>query len=104
VGKRTFAWDPNAKGPNINLLNGNLTANKKQAEDYQTVLGTVEISSGKHYWEVKIEKFVEIDDIIIGISQKGIDINQRPFDTGKFWGWICTGGRKLYPSQPGGPA
>ena len=68
------------------------------------MLGTVEISSGQHYWEIKIEKFVELDDIIIGVSLKGIDINQRPFDTGKFWGWICTGGRKLFPSSPGGPA
>jgi hypothetical protein len=32
-----------------------------------------------------------------------MDIHARPFDTGKFWGWICTGGRKIYPSAPGGP-
>jgi hypothetical protein len=37
------------------------------------------------------------------VSQKGMDIRSRPFETGKFWGWICTGGRKIYPSQPGGP-
>jgi len=24
------------------------------------------------------------------------------FETGKFYGWICTGGRKIYPSAPGG--
>ena len=75
VGKRSFTWDPNAKGPTINLLNGNLTANKKQEVDYQTVLGSIDISSGVHYWEIKIEKFVELDDIIIGVSQKGIDLN-----------------------------
>jgi len=27
-----------------------------------------------------------------------MDIRSRPFETGKFWGWICTGGRKIYPS------
>ena len=32
-----------------------------------------------------------------------MDIRSRPFETGKFWGWICTGGRKLYPTAPGGP-
>jgi len=32
-----------------------------------------------------------------------MDIRQRPFDTGKFWGWICTGNRKIFPSAPGGP-
>ena len=46
---------------------------------------------------------MEIDDIIIGVSVKGLDLKQTSFDTGKFWGWICTGGRKLYPSAPGGP-
>jgi hypothetical protein len=71
--------------------------------EYETVLGTIAINSGRHYWEIKIDKFVELDDIIIGVSQKGMDIHSRPFDTGKFWGWICTGGRKIYPSAPGGP-
>lgn len=103
VGQRSFTWDLNAKGPNINLLNNNLTANKKQEVDYETVLGSISINSGTHYWEIKIEKFVELDDIIVGVSQKGMDIRQRPFDTGKFWGWICTGGRKIFPSAPGGP-
>jgi hypothetical protein len=56
-----------AKGANINLFNGNLTANKKSEPDYEVVMGTVPISSGVHYWEIKIEKFVEQDDIIIGV-------------------------------------
>lgn len=66
-------------------------------------MGTIAISQGVHYWEIKIDKFVELDDIIIGVSLKGMDIRSRPFETGKFWGWICTGGRKIYPSSPGGP-
>ena len=74
VGQRSFTWDLNNKGPNINLLNNNLTANKKQEVDYETVLGSIQISSGTHYWEIKIEKFVELDDIIIGVSLKGMDI------------------------------
>ena len=103
VGKQSFTWDPIAKGRNILLLNHNLTANKRVEVEYETVLGTIEINQGVHYWEIKIDKFVELDDIIIGVSQKGMDISQRPFDTGKFWGWICTGGRKIFPSSPGGP-
>ena len=102
----SFTWDLNNKGPNIELLNDNLTANKKQEVEYETVLGSISINSAqsiRHYWEIKIDKFVELDDIIIGVSLKGMDIRQRPFDTGKFWGWICTGGRKIFPSAPGGP-
>ncbi len=54
------------------------------------------MNSGTHYWEIKIEKFVELDDIIIGVAKEGVDLKQRIFDTGKFYGWICTGGRKIY--------
>ena len=74
VGKQSFTWDINAKGDNIQLLNDNLTANKRVEVEYETVLGTIEISSGMHYWEIKIDKFVELDDIIIGVSQKGMDL------------------------------
>ena len=104
VGQQSFTWNINAKDPNINLYNGNLTANKKSEAEYEAVLGSVPISSGMHYWEIKIEKFVEQDDIILGVVQKGVDIHrQKLFDTGKFYGWICTGGRKIYPSVPNGP-
>jgi len=44
-----------------------LTANKKSEAEYEAVLGSVAIGSGIHYWEIKIEKFVEQDDIIIGV-------------------------------------
>jgi tripartite motif-containing protein 9/67 len=55
-------------------MNDNLTANKRVEVEYETVLGTIEINSGMHYWEIKIDKFVELDDIIIGVSQKGMDL------------------------------
>jgi hypothetical protein len=59
------------------LINDNLTANKKQEVEYETVLGSISINSNhsvRHYWEIKIDKFVELDDIIVGVSQKGMDI------------------------------
>lgn len=56
------------------MLNNNCTANKKSEIEYETVLGTVTMSTGTHYWEIKIEKFVELDDIIIGVARKDIDI------------------------------
>jgi len=30
-------------------------------------MGTIPINSGVHYYEIKIEKYVEQDDIIIGV-------------------------------------
>ena len=74
VGQQSFTWNIAAKGPNINLMNNNLTANKKSEIEYETVLGTVAMNAGTHYWEIKIDKFVELDDIIIGVSRKDVDI------------------------------
>lgn len=71
VGQRSFTWDLNNKGPNIELINDNLTANKKSEVEYETVLGNIQINSSssvRHYWEIKIDKFVDLDDIIIGVS------------------------------------
>ena len=68
VGKMSFTWDLNAKGPHIDLSNNNCTASKLQNNDYETVLGSISISSGVHYWEIKIDKFVDLDDIIVGVS------------------------------------
>jgi tripartite motif-containing protein 9/67 len=32
------------------------------------------MSSGKHYWEIKIDKFVDEEDLFIGIARKEIDL------------------------------
>lgn len=103
MGQQSFTWNHVSKGPNITLSNSNLTANKKQIEaDYEAVVGSIAFSSGRYYWEIKVDKFVEQDDIIIGVVNKSVDIRTRLFETGKFYGWICTGGRKISPAVPGG--
>lgn len=89
LGMKTFTWDLNNKGSNIQLLNNCLTANKKIEIDFGTVFATVGFNSGKHYWEIKLDTFVEFEDIYVGISRKNIDLYTRAVDTGSFWGWIC---------------
>lgn len=32
------------------------------------------MSSGRHYWELKIDKFVDDEDLFIGIARKEIDL------------------------------
>ncbi len=91
----TFYWDPNKKGKSITLSNSNFSANKKGEADYQTVLGTLAMSSGKHYWEIKIDKFVDEEDLFIGIARKEIDLYVQPTTTGLFWGYMCLCARKF---------
>ena len=59
------------------------------------------MGSGRHYWEIHIEKFVDPTDIIIGVAKKGIDIKLGPHDKGKYWGWICSQGKKIYHNRDG---
>lgn len=68
-----------------------MTANKKFEIDFETVLANVGFSSGRHYWEIRLDTFVEMEDIFIGVARRNIDLYIRAWDTGQFWGWICTG-------------
>jgi tripartite motif-containing protein 9/67 len=65
----SFHWDSNYKGKAIALSNNNCTATKTGESDYQTVLGTLAMSQGRHYWEIKVEKFVDEEDLFVGIAR-----------------------------------
>eukprot|EP01017_Pseudomicrothorax_dubius_P026543 TRINITY_DN2971_c0_g2_i13.p1 TRINITY_DN2971_c0_g2~~TRINITY_DN2971_c0_g2_i13.p1 ORF type:complete len:353 (-),score=65.49 TRINITY_DN2971_c0_g2_i13:1-1059(-) len=92
-----FAWDPSHKGSGIKLSNNNLTANKNGDVDYQTALGSVGFSSGRHYWELKIDKFVDEEDLFVGVARRNINLNMRPNDTKNFWGYMPLCGKKISP-------
>lgn len=77
--------------PYLKLLNNCLTANKKYEIDYETVLASVGFNSGRHYWEIKLDTFVDMEDIFVGVARRNIDLYMRAWDTGSFWGWICAG-------------
>lgn len=72
-----FFWDPNAKGSGIKLNGSNLVATKTpESQEYHTVLGNLPMSSGKNYWEIKIDNYQEEDDIFIGIARKEMELTQ----------------------------
>jgi len=52
------------------MRTGNLTATRAQSNssEYEAIFGTNTMSSGRHYWEIKIDRFVEHHDIIMGIA------------------------------------
>jgi hypothetical protein len=33
------------------------------------VLGTLSMSSGRHYWEIRLDKFVDEEDLFLGIAR-----------------------------------
>ena len=86
----------------MSLRNNNLTAIRSSSNnsDYEPVFGTTSMQSGRSYWEIRIDKYVEHHDIILGISLEGSP--ELRFDNIRFWGWICTSGSKFMRSRPGG--
>lgn len=85
----TFTWNPANKGAGIKLLNGNLTANKNGDSDYQTAFGNLPLSSGRHYWEIKIDKFIDEEDIFVGVAKSEHEIMASPLNSNFFWGYMC---------------
>ena len=74
-------------------------AAKNSESDYSGVLGNFEMSSGKHYWEIKIDSINPDEErgIALGIAQKGIDLNGNICAQPTFYGFLplvakkCTG-------------
>ena len=59
------------------------------------------MSRGKHYWEIQIDKFVEPDDIMIGVVRKGYDHKSRVIESGKAYMYTPCSGKKVFPESPG---
>ena len=102
VGKKSFAWDLNTKGPNVRLSNNNFTALNVSHGDYEAVYGTISISSGQHYWEVKVDAIRDMDDVMIGVSPRVADQRSRHSPYERFYGWHATNGRKMRPHHSSG--
>ena len=47
-----------------------MTANRgRGTPTHETVLGTMGFSSGRHYWEIKIDAYGHEEDIFVGICK-----------------------------------
>ena len=97
VKRQKFAWNEAKKGANLALANSQMTVTKQNDDSYETILGSLALAKGNHYWEITIDCFVEEEDFFIGVAAEGICLTARPSDTGLFWGFLGSGAVKLGP-------
>lgn len=90
-----MVWDEEYKGANMQIQNKGKTVIKRTEDDYETILATVPLSSGKHKWEIVIDRFSSEEDLFIGVATKEVSLYSRPPDIGNFWGYIATSGKKF---------
>mmetsp|Transcript_8474 Transcript_8474/g.12519 ORF Transcript_8474/g.12519 Transcript_8474/m.12519 type:complete len:310 (-) Transcript_8474:33-962(-) len=97
--KQNFLWDQSKKGSNIEIYEGGTVALKKTDDEFESVLGNVCLSCGKYYWEVKIDLYVDDEDIHIGVAKADLNLYTRPPESDGFWGYTCSDGNKFGPGS-----
>jgi hypothetical protein len=95
----SLVWDEAMKGSNLEIVDRGRSVVKHTEDEFETVLGTTALSTGKHRWEIRIDRYNSDEDIFIGVAKKDVALYARPPDVGKFWGFLCTGGMKFGPES-----
>jgi tripartite motif-containing protein 9/67 len=57
------------------------------------------MTSGKHTWEIRIDRFNQDEDVFIGVALKGVNLYGRPPEISNFWGYIASNARKFCPGN-----
>jgi hypothetical protein len=99
ITKQSFTWDASKKSVNIELLDDLLTVKKKDESEvmFESVLGTVTMTSGLHQWEIKMDflmDYEEEEEVFIGVANKGIGLQKNPLEI-EYWGFMCIGCKKF---------
>lgn len=102
IAKQNFTWDSSKKSANIELLDDLLTLKKRDDSEvmFESVLGTVSMTSGLHQWEIKMDFLMEFDEeeeIFIGVAMKNINLNRCPLEL-EYWGFMCLASKKFCQS------
>ena len=105
-----FHWDPSRKYNSITLTNDNLTAAVGNTTGLVTIGGDRVLSTGRHYWEISLDRFGHhsvFRRIIVGVvSDNAIDwqrslplfvalVSPNCFPLCKYWALACGTGKKI---------
>jgi len=82
----SLTWNPSAKGANIVLTDGNLTATDG-ASGWQSVLGSVGYTTGKYYFEVTFATWSGDGDLITGIGNASTTLSNYVGSSTNSAGW-----------------
>ncbi|XP_021074033.1 butyrophilin subfamily 3 member A2-like [Mus pahari] len=86
----TFTLDPASAQSNLDISPDRLSVTRKDSSmhlyDFSSVLGSRGISSGRHYWEVKLKNRKD-SKWILGVCREGVDRNDIYFESpgNGFW-------------------
>lgn len=102
IAKKPFQWaNCDRKPDTLELTNKNLTVkvikskdpNKQKSGNAATILGNTAMTSGKHYWTIKLDYLNHNDDSLsVGICLEDLDRSSIPQNQGVYWGFqpiIC---------------
>jgi len=90
-------WNPNDKSPRVGLSNGNLTASRVSGNS-GTVRATIGKSTGKWYWEVKLDTAA---DQFIGVAKPGASLSAVVGANAGGWSMVMDDGVKFHRGNQG---
>ncbi len=89
-------WNPSDKGSKVSLSNGNLTASWNRG--IGVVRSKIGKSSGKWYWEVKLDKS---GDQFVGVATSSANLNRILGEDSSGWSMVMDDGVKFHVGNQG---
>jgi len=99
-GHQSFTWDPERKHSGLMLLNDNRTVRAVNSNQYKTCYADMCMESGEYYWEVRVDNYVNEEDVFLGVARWGVSLegSTAPYNTRFFWSYCCSDGQKTGPN------
>lgn len=100
----TTTWNPSDAGATSIFSNGNLTVSVNPSSSRAAIRGTVGHSSGKWYWEVKIDSNSGGMNTVVGVANSSMPLTDYVGQDGNGWGYWSSGNKFHSDGGSGGTA